>query len=162
MSGRGRLLPALAALVAAAWLGAVALFGAVVAPAAFAVLPERAMAGALVGRVLPALYLGGIVVGALVAVAGWSRAVRARRVVLGAGLLTALACAYAHVIIGARMERLRASLPGALDELGAADPRRVTFGRLHGLSVAYLGLAAASAAAGAALLLRGSGERTRV
>ena len=138
------------------------LLGAVVAPAAFAVLPERSMAGALVGRVLPVLYLAGMSVGALVAIAGWRDAGRARRAVLGAGLVTLLACACAHVVIGERMERLRASLPGALDELGAADPRRVTFGRLHGLSVACLGLAAASAAAGVVLLLRGSGERTRV
>ena len=50
------------ALLLAAWLGAGVLFAAVVAPAAFAVLPSRNLAGALVGRVLPVVLIAGVVV----------------------------------------------------------------------------------------------------
>ena len=161
MTPRVPLVPLLAALLVAAWIGAIALFGGAVAPAAFAVLPERAMAGALVGRVLPVLYVAGVAVGVAVATAGWRVGGRARLVCLAAGSLTALACAYSHVVIGGRIDLIRTSLPGAIDELDPGDPRRVTFGRLHGLSVTCLGLAAASAAVGAVVLLRAVGTSTR-
>jgi hypothetical protein len=36
---------------------------------------------------------------------------------------------------------LRAEIAGPLEVLSADDPRRVVFGRLHGASVAWLGLA---------------------
>src|SRR3954468_15483310 len=52
----------------AAWLGATLVVGAVVAPAAFAVLPTRTLAGALVGRVLPPLFWSGVIVGVVAAV----------------------------------------------------------------------------------------------
>src|SRR5215213_9270463 len=45
------------------WLGAAIVVAAVVAPAAFAVLPTRTLAGALVGRVLPSIFWSGAVVG---------------------------------------------------------------------------------------------------
>ena len=158
---RSRSLALLASVLASAWLGAVALFGAVVAPSAFAVLPSRALAGALVGRVLPALFITGIIVGALVmAAARWNTAKRGRGVLV-AGLAIVIACVVAQFVIGHQIERVRASLPGALDELPAGDPMRVTFGRLHGLSVAGLGLAAAAASASIVLLLRSpDGSRT--
>jgi len=46
----------------AAWLGAAALFAASVAPAAFAVLPSRSLAGDVVGRVLPVVFWSGMLV----------------------------------------------------------------------------------------------------
>ena len=49
--------PLIVMLIAlSAWLGAAVIVASVVTPAAFAVLPSRALAGALVGRVLPALF----------------------------------------------------------------------------------------------------------
>ena len=42
------------------WLGAAILFAAVVAPALFAVLPSRALAGDVVARVLPVILYSGI------------------------------------------------------------------------------------------------------
>ena len=144
-----------AALVSAAWLGSVALFGAVVAPAAFDVLPSRALAGTLVGRVVPVLFVTGIFVGVLLAAAAWRRASGKRRsATMAAGALVVLACLLAQFVIGARIDRMRASAPAALDALPPGDPIRVTFGRLHGLSVAGLGLAAVSAGAALVLLLR--------
>jgi len=49
-------------ILLSAWLGAAVLVTTVVAPAAFAVLPSRTLAGALVGRVLPVLFIAGLVV----------------------------------------------------------------------------------------------------
>src|SRR4029453_4191577 len=45
-----------------AWLGPPVLLAPVVAPAAFAVLPSRTLAGALVGRVLPVVFIAGLIV----------------------------------------------------------------------------------------------------
>lgn len=125
------------------WIGAGALFVAVVAPAAFAVLPSRTLAGMLVGRVLPALFLSGLVVGLAVAALGTEGGARRWRV--GGGLLVAAACATSHFWIGARISRLRETLGGALDTLPPSDPQRVAFGQLHALSVAGLGVAALAA-----------------
>ena len=69
-------------VVLSLWLGAALVVGAVVAPAAFAVLPTRTLAGALVGRVLPALFWSGAAVGLLVAMLGRDRGV-SRRVAFG-------------------------------------------------------------------------------
>lgn len=150
---------AVAQLIAAsAWLGAALLFVAVVAPAAFAALPTRTLAGALVGAVLPALLYAGIVVG--VAVAAASVALRHGRIVtLGTvgGLLIAISCAAAQFVVAPRIERARASIAGPVESVPSSDPRRVAFGRLHGVSVAWLGVAVAGAAivaAGTASTLR--------
>jgi len=130
---------ALSVIVAASlWLGAALLVSAVVAPAAFAVLPSRTLAGALVGRVLPVLFWSGMalgVIGAALAgsIGGWPTR--------GAALVLAAACAVAQIVIGPRIEAIRAAIGGAVDALDVADPRRQTFGMLHGMSVLCLGLA---------------------
>jgi hypothetical protein len=54
--------------VLAFWLGAAAFFSVAVAPALFAVLPSRSLAGEVVGRVLPGVFYSGIVVGVIVVV----------------------------------------------------------------------------------------------
>jgi hypothetical protein len=56
-----------ATVLVTAWLGASLITVAVVAPGAFAVLPSRSMAGTMVGRVLPSLFVAGIVTGVVVA-----------------------------------------------------------------------------------------------
>ena len=61
---------AISVVALSAWLGAAVLVAAVVAPAAFAVLPTRTLAGALVGRVLPVLFYSGAVVGVVAALLG--------------------------------------------------------------------------------------------
>ena len=51
------------------------------------------------------------------------------------------ACAVAQFVVAPRIERLRAEIGGPLEALAADDPRRAAFGRLHGISVAWLGVA---------------------
>lgn len=142
---RGRTDPAplpatLALLLLAMWGGAALLFTSVVAPAAFAVLPQRALAGAVVGRVLPVLFLSGM------AVAGVSgllrlRSGQARSWAWRAGLVVLFGgCAVAQFVIGPRIERLRAELPASIESVPTSDPRRRAFGQLHGVSVAFMGL----------------------
>ena len=145
----GRLVTAGALL--ALWLGAALLTAAVVAPAAFRVLPTRAQAGALVGGVLPTVFVGGLVVGvacaALAAGAGGAYA-RAR---VALPVLCALLCAGAQFGVTPRIEAVRAQIGPDVEALPKTDPRRAEFGRLHGISVLFMG--AAGLAAGAALVL---------
>ena len=55
----------------ALWLGAALLFSAAVGPPLFAALPMRTLAGAVVGRILPVIFLSGMAVGiAVVSYAG--------------------------------------------------------------------------------------------
>lgn len=136
----------LLALMLAGWLGASVLLAAVVAPAAFAVLPSRTLAGALVGRVLPVLFIAGIVVGLVGLALDRStdgRLPRVRRVAL---VVAAVACAAAQFGVAPRIERVRGDIAGPVEELSADDPRRATFGKLHAESVALLGLAMIAAA----------------
>ncbi|MBV9879887.1 MAG: DUF4149 domain-containing protein [Gemmatirosa sp.] len=140
-----------AAALLAAWIGAALLAAAVVAPAAFAVLPTRALAGALVGRVLPAVFVSGAVVGIAAALLAWSSggAFARARVTLSAAV--AVACLVAQLVITPRIARLRETIGPSIEALDRSDPRRVEFGRLHGYSVAWMG--AGMLAAGATLVL---------
>ena len=127
-----------------AWLGAGLLFAAVVAPAAFRVLPSRALAGALAGAVLPVLFWTGAAVGV------WAiillRRPPARRWALGLALLLAGASLGSQLVVGRAIARVRASVGAGFETLPTDDARRVTFGRLHALSVLLLGTGMLSAA----------------
>ena len=119
-------------ILLSAWLGAGVLFATVVAPAAFAVLPSRELAGALVGRVLPVIFISGIIVavaGLLLDRSGAGRLPRVRR-----GALVAVEL------------RNRREIAGPIEQLAPRDPRRVAFGQLHAISVGWLGLAMLGAA----------------
>jgi len=134
-------------LALAVWLGAAAFFSIAVAPALFAVLPSRSLAGEVVGRLLPAIFYSGMIVGGLVLVTqfrargGWNW--RGRETAAGVMIV---ACAVAQLIVAPRIARLRVQIGGPLEILPADDARRVAFGRLHGASVAWLGLAMLAAA----------------
>ena len=128
-------------ILLSAWLGAAVLVTTVVAPAAFAVLPSRTLAGALVGRVLPVLFIAGLVV-ALASLSLESgdhgRAIRVRRAML---IVAAVSCAAAQFAVAPRIERVRKEIAGPVEQLSPDDPRRIAFGRLHAASVAWLGVA---------------------
>jgi hypothetical protein len=134
------------AVLLSIWIGAGILFVAVVAPSAFAVLPSRTLAGQLVGRVLPALLLSGIVVGLAAALVARGGALSGWR--LGTGLAVAAACAISQFWIGGRIARLRDSIGAGLESLPSGDPQRALFGQLHALSVAGLGAAGLAAIVG--------------
>jgi hypothetical protein len=139
-----------------AWLGAAILVAAVVAPAAFAVLPTRSLAGALVGRVLPVLFYGGAAVGVVAAAVGRSAQSASSRQVAGA--LMTITCLVAQLLVAPRIERVRADAGKPIDELAAGDARRTAFGRLHAASVLLLGVAAMAGGAALVLTLRAMPE----
>lgn len=134
-------------LLLSAWLGAGILFAAVVAPAAFAVLPSRTIAGALVGRVLPVLFVAGLAVAAIGLVLDRATDGVLPRVRRGTLVVVAVSCAIAQFVVAPRIAALRHEIGGPIEQLSPTDPRRVAFGRLHGVSVAWLGLAMLGAGA---------------
>lgn len=144
----------------AAWLGAAVFFTAVVAQAAFAVLPTRTLAGALVGRVLPVLFFAGMTLGVvIVAIEGlWGNEWLGGRAV--AGMLVVAACAVAQFVVSARIERIRAAIGGPIDALAMDDPRRQAFGRLHAFSVGWLGVAIVAAMIALVLAVRAGSWRS--
>lgn len=147
--------PLVAALVLSAWLGAAVFFSAIVAPAAFGALPDASAAGALVGATLPALFYAGIVAGLVslgLGAPGASASARVARTVGAAGI--ALCCAVAQFVAVQRIEHLRARLTTPIESLAPSDPMRVTFGRLHALSVGLLGVAMVLAVVTVVLLWR--------
>jgi hypothetical protein len=145
----GRLLVAAALL--AAWIGAAALVAAVVAPAAFAVLPTRALAGAMVGRVLPVIFVGGIVAAAAAPRSAGTPRRRSRVCASRCRCWRRSPAPWRQFGVGPRIASLRAEMGPSIEALPTSDPRRAQFGRLHGVSVAFMGLG--MLAAGAALVL---------
>ena len=143
---------AISVVALSAWLGAAILVAAVVAPAAFAVLPSRSLAGALVGRVLPVLFYSGAVVGVIVALLGRTSTPSAPRIIVGA-IMTAT-CLAAELLVAPRIDRVRVDAGRPIDELAPGDPRRTAFGRLHGVSVLLLGVAAIAGGTALVLTLR--------
>ena len=135
---------ALLTVALSAWLGAGLLFAAVVAPAAFRVLPSRALAGALAGAVLPVLFWTGAAIGFWGVLA--LRRPPARRWALGLAVLLAASSLGSQVIVGRAIMRVRASAGSGFESLAPDDPRRVAFGRLHGFSVLLLAAGMLSAA----------------
>ena len=132
---------ALSVVLLSAWLGAAILVATVVAPAAFKVLPTRTLAGAVVGQVLPVIFISGLIVAAIVTLIN----VRApqERSWLASGLLALmlLGCVVAQFIIAPRIEMARAAIGGPVESIDASDPRRVQFGKLHAFSVLWMGVA---------------------
>ncbi len=133
-------------LLVGLWLGA-ALFSLLVAQVAFAVLPTRELAGALVGRTLAALNGIGFAISLLLLATWWLGRSRAESATPRAGLVEAaslvglaLATGVNQWVVTARLQALRAAMPGPMEALAKDDPLRVQFGALHGVSVLVLGV----------------------
>ena len=122
------------------WLGAMAFFSFVVAPAAFAVLQQQQLAGALVSRTLGVLEIIGITLGALlIAILVLSRERdRAFLYELIALALMTASMLVSHFVVSRRMNELRVSL-GEIALRAASDPARLEFDRLHQYSVWLMG-----------------------
>jgi hypothetical protein len=145
-------------VLVAVWLGAAVFFSFAVAPSAFAVLPSRELAGAIVGRTLSIVNVGGFVVSLLllatVLVARYAE--RRRRIAAEAVSLAliALATGVGQWVIAARLAALRVGMRRPIDELAQNDPLRVAFGSLHGYSVLALSLGMLAALAALLLIAR--------
>lgn len=135
----------------AAWLGAALFFGAVVAPAAFGVLRSFGLpnaseiAGSIVTRTLGVINIAGFAIAVLLLVTAFLRREAQTRIGLiiecvGIGVI-ALTTALGHWWIAGRMRALRAAMELPIDQIAAADPRRMEFNALHGYSVKALGIA---------------------
>jgi len=136
-----------ALLMLVIWVGGLLALGAIAAPAIFDVLAARQtdnarmLAGALFGEILRRFHLASYAAGAILLATLLLRRIlgpRPRRFAWRAGLATLMltASAYSGFIVAARIQRLQEDIGAAPSSLLAADPRRVEFGRLHGLSTA--------------------------
>ncbi len=129
----------------ALWLGAAVFFAAAVAQSAFAVLPSRELAGAIVNRTLAILNYGGMIIGLLLLASSIFDKEKVNRLKLwieqGLLLFLTAACAFGQFVIGARLHDIRQQIGRPIDEVAADDPLRIAFGALHGYSVAVLAFA---------------------
>jgi hypothetical protein len=139
------LMTTLRSFLIALWLGAAVFFSAAVAQSAFAVLPSREMAGAVVNKTLAILNYSGIIIGLILLATSIIKTEKAGRLKLwieqGLLLFLTAACAFGQFVIGARLHNIREQIGRPIDELAADDPLRAAFGALHGYSVMVLAFA---------------------
>jgi uncharacterized protein DUF4149 len=118
------------------WIGGLIFFAFVVAPAAFAVLPTRHLAGNMVGRTLGILHWMGIFSGLIFLASsllysqlsrGTPHIFAGRNVLIVLMLLLTLVSQFGII---PRMDNLRASI-GEIDSVPADNPARVQFDALH-------------------------------
>src|SRR3954466_640413 len=116
------------------WLGA-SVFFIGVAQAAFAVLTQRELAGAVVGRSLSIIDYAGIVIAAILiatSILGSARVNKfwlwIERVLL---LVVGAACVVEEFVIGIWMSAIRSQIGGAIDSIAADDPLKLRFDQLH-------------------------------
>jgi len=132
------------------WLGGACFFSFAVAPSAFAVLPSREIAGAIVSRTLSIVNYSGIVIGLiLLATAFVGSQTNTNRFRLWTErfllLILTLACAVGQFVIALWLALIKLQIGRPIDEVGVDDPLRIQFNNLHQYSVWVL-IAAMSAA----------------
>jgi hypothetical protein len=135
-------------LLLAVWLGAACFFVAV-AQSAFAVLPAREMAGAVVNRTLSVLNYGGMAIAVLLILMSFAGGSRVNKFWLWAerfllAVVTA-ACGVGEFFIGFWLLSLRLQMGKPIDDVAADDPLRIQFNTLHEWSVWVLFAAMAAA-----------------
>jgi hypothetical protein len=132
-------------LLVALWLGGAVFFSFVVAPSAFAALPQRELAGAIVTRTIAVVNVGGFIIGLVALALGFfvndGARRRARLVETVALALVAISCGVSQWIVSARMIALRAAMGRPIDAVAADDPLRAAFNSLHGYSVGLMTVA---------------------
>lgn len=116
-------------LLLGGWFGAYLLFGAVIAPTAFSVLPTSELAGNLVGPILTKLHLYGALAGFLLALI--ARALGRGKLLIAAPLGLSALCLYSHFGVSAELDEIRelAFGPGGNTYMAAR------FSFLHSVSV---------------------------
>jgi len=123
------------------WLGAIIFFSFAVAPGVFAILESRDQAGAVVGFALARLHLLGVVAAIVFLVSSvvLQRSFRAlaKPAAIAVVLMLLLTLASSRIVIP-RMDSLRAQM-GSVEATPYANPLRVEFDKLHGVSVGLEG-----------------------
>ncbi|HTH51593.1 MAG TPA: DUF4149 domain-containing protein [Pyrinomonadaceae bacterium] len=121
-------------LLVGLWLGA-AVFFIGVAQAAFTVLPERELAGSVVGRALSIVDYAGLGVATLLILTSFIASGRAKKFWLWLErflvLVIGAACATQEFVIGFWMSSIRSQIGGPIDNAAADDPLRIRFDQLH-------------------------------
>jgi hypothetical protein len=117
------------------WIGGIIFFAFVVAPALFSVLPTRHLAGLVVARSLSLLHWIGVVAGGVFLVCSLleSHATGSAQLLAARNLLVALMMGLTLVsqtVVAPKMAALRAGM-GEIDQIPAADARRLAFNQLH-------------------------------
>ena len=134
-------------LLLAVWLGSMIFFSFAVAPSAFAVLPSREMAGAVVTSTIGKLEILGLIIGPLlllIQLTSWrSRAASAKITTLRAILLLMMtaSAAASRFWVSAKLVSLRQAMGGVIDDVAVTDPLRIEFNALHGYSVGLMSVA---------------------
>ena len=127
------------------WLGAACFLSFAVAPSAFAVLPSRESAGAIVNRTLAIVNYSGIIIGLILLASSFLPKPNYNRVRLWIErlllLVTTAACAFGQFVIGWKLQNLRAQIGRPMEEIALDDPLRIAFNDLHGQSVTVLSVA---------------------
>jgi len=134
-----KIIPKIELLLLGAWLGSACFFSFGVAPGAFAVLPSRDLAGAMVNRSLMIINIAGLAIGVVLLLTSLVQRGDAKKawmwVQRGLLIVMAAACAVGQFVIAFWMAYLRVQMKGPIDDLAANDPLRVQFNNLHQYSV---------------------------
>lgn len=145
-------------LLLGVWFGAAVFFSFAIAPSAFAVLPSRELAGAMVSRSLMIINGAGLIIGLILLATSFAGTLPANRILLWLEriLLIALpaACAVGLFIGSFWLPSVKAQMGRPIDEVAVDDPLRIQFNNLHEYSVWVL-VAAMVAALVAFFLIAG-------
>jgi len=141
------LLRYVAVLALVVWVGGLVALGGIAAPSAFDVMTARqvpdgrALAGALFGEMFRrfttiSYAAGGVVL--LMLIVRRILGPRPHRFAWRAGLAAVMLAttAYGSIVVASRIQQLQRETAVSPSSLPVDDPRRVEFGRLHGLSTA--------------------------
>jgi hypothetical protein len=146
------------------WLGMMMLFSFIVAPAAFAVLPQQRLAGNLVSRVLGGVEIIGIALGVItLLVLLFSRERRSKSFIFeltGLALMT-ISMIVSRFVISHRLRDLRLQYGDQLTDLAQNDPIRSSFDQLHQYSVWLMGFNIIAALVLIALLIQRKGRTAK-
>jgi len=143
------------------WLGMMALFSFVVAPAAFIALPETNLAGHVVSVVLARVELIGIALGVVTLIALFlSREQSGKAFVFELITLAAMAFSmiFSHFVVSRRIHEMRVKF-GGVNLIPQSDPARAAFDQLHNLSVGLMSFAMIAALVLIVVLVRRGSAR---
>jgi len=135
-------------LMLAVWLGA-SLFFIGVAASAFAVVPQRELAGAVVNRTLSILNFAGMGIAVLLILTSFVAASKVNQLWLWVErfllLIVGATCAIGQFVLGFWLASVRNQIGRPIDEVAVDDPLRIQFNTLHDWSqwVLFAGMIAA-------------------